>query len=126
MRSLTPGRFSKRVALLWAVLSNAASLPILRKASILDRPALYSGHSVRISRLLAVWNRGCDPLEPMFFCHSSRSLSENGPFISVTRHLLTQGALKKFVQSHFDRTEVVTRISFQEAITDQSVNFRYA
>jgi hypothetical protein len=49
-----------------------------------------------------------------------------GLFISVTRHLLTQGALKKFVQSHFDRTEIVTRISFQETIMGQSVNFRFA
>jgi hypothetical protein len=30
---------------------------------------------------------------------------------------------KKFVQSHFDRTEIVTRIGFQEATTSQRVNF---
>jgi hypothetical protein len=30
---------------------------------------------------------------------------------------------KKFVQSHFDRTEIVTRIGFQEAATGQRVNF---
>jgi hypothetical protein len=33
---------------------------------------------------------------------------------------------KKFVQSHFDRTEIVTRIGFQEAATGQRVNFSVA
>ena len=37
--------------------------------------------------------------------------------------LSNQGAFKKFVQSHFDRTEIVTRIGFQEAVTGQRVNF---
>ena len=41
-----------------------------------------------------------------------------GAFISVTRHVLTQGAFKKFVQGHFDPIGVVTRIGFQEAVTD--------
>src|SRR5262249_17828786 len=100
--------------LFYLMLLDCRSCERLRCVEELERD---SGHSVRISRLLAVWNRGCDPLEPMFFCHSSRSLSENGPFISVTRHVLTQGAFKKFVQSHFDRTEIVTLIAFQEAIT---------
>jgi hypothetical protein len=39
---------------------------------------------------------------------------------------LTQGAFKKFVQSHFDRTDIVTRIVFQEPVTDQRVNFHFA
>jgi hypothetical protein len=39
---------------------------------------------------------------------------------------LTQGAFKKFVQSHFDRTKIVTRIGFQEAATGQRVNFSVA
>jgi hypothetical protein len=37
--------------------------------------------------------------------------------------LLNQGVFEKFVQSHFDRTEIVTRIGFQEAATGQCVNF---
>jgi hypothetical protein len=36
-----------------------------------------------------------------------------------------QGTFKKFVQSHFDRREIVTRIGFHEAIADQGVNFRF-
>jgi hypothetical protein len=47
-------------------------------------------------------------------------------FISVTRHVLTQAAFKKFVQSHFDRIGVVTRIGFQHSFADQRVNFRFA
>jgi len=30
---------------------------------------------------------------------------------------------KKYVQSHFNRTKIVTRIGFQEAATGQRVNF---
>src|SRR6516165_9198049 len=37
--------------------------------------------------------------------------------------LSTQSAFKKFVQCHFDRTEIVTRNGFQEAVTGQRINF---
>jgi hypothetical protein len=55
----------------------------------------------------AATTRGSESFESVYFCYASR---------------LTQGAFKKFVQGHFDRRGIVTRISFQRSFADQRSN----
>jgi hypothetical protein len=64
--------------------------------------------------------RGTNFFEPDNFYSRRQGIRA---FISVTRHVSTQGAFKKSVESHFDRMEIVTRIGFQEAATGQRINF---
>jgi hypothetical protein len=46
-----------------------------------------------------------------------KAARNSGIYFRYASRLSTQAAFKKFVQSHFDRTEIVTRIGFQEAPT---------